>query len=197
MKKLTIAAAIVCAVAISNGASVNWSGAAAEAGPALIEDAPRNIYLVWSATAMSSLADNIKINGYGADAIGGTANNGGTIVAWHNYTVAEAATGLFADTFTRADKDGGVNGYYQILLADAANENFAVVNITDAVTGKSDSTGAGTVDYNGSWSEGFDMFIGKDGYTGTFATVGPVPEPTSGILLIIGVAGMALRRRRV
>ena len=44
----------------------------------------------------------------------------------------------------------------------------------------------------GSFSPNWDSFAGVDASTAVTA----VPEPTSGLLLLLGVAGLALRRRR-
>ena len=76
-------------------------------------------------------------------------------------------------------------------------ERFGVV-----VYNPADGTKAGTGDI-----AGFRVFnldnkstindtLPNSGYWSGWQTVGTVPEPTSGLLLIVGIAGLALRRRR-
>ena len=76
-------------------------------------------------------------------------------------------------------------------------ERFGVV-----VYNPVDGTKAGTGDI-----AGFRVFnldnkttindaLPNSGYWSGWQTVGAVPEPTSGLLLLMGVAGLALRRRR-
>ena len=45
------------------------------------------------------------------------------------------------------------------------------------------------------WVSGTADYIGSGGFDAV-EFKGPVPEPTSGLLLLIGVAGLALRRKR-
>ena len=66
--------------------------------------------------------------------------------------------------------------------------NFAVAEITDAVTSGGavfslDYVGTGAIG-SSSWTE-----VGSDEQSGA------VPEPTSGLLLLLGVAGLALKRK--
>ena len=42
----------------------------------------------------------------------------------------------------------------------------------------------------------FDPDVTEGGRAGAWTTAAPIPEPTSGLLLLLGVAGLALRRRR-
>lgn len=190
MKKIIIAGCVAVFASISYAASVNWSAATANPGPE--SAAGQYVYLAYF-SASADLATTITIAGNGADAIGGTTDNGGNIVAWHLLTGDEGDNGTFLDEFVRADSKGGVNGYYQIILADADNKKFAIGKAYNPVSGITDATGAGTVDMNGGWTTG-DDYVGMNGFTGTITT--SVPEPTSGLLLLIGVTGLALRRRR-
>lgn len=189
MKFIIAIVAVTVAVCV-NAASVNWGAAVANPGP---EPATgQYAYLAYYANE-ATLASTLSIGGNGVDAIGGKTNNGGSIVAWHLLNGDEGESGTFADEFSRADNKGGVNGYYQIILADADNTKFAVVAAEAPVTGISDSTGAGAVEYNLAWGKN-DNYIGMDGFTGTIESTS-TPEPTSGILLIFGMAGLALKRK--
>ena len=184
-----IAAAIVCAAAMSQAATVEWGSAiGAPDGDAT---AGQVAYLVYMGATQGDLATTLQISG--TDMTKWTLDNGGQVVAKHVLTEEEVPfeVSAFTDTFDRTDAKGGVNGYYQLILASTDNKTFATVAIEDAVTGIGDSTGAGEAYYNLTWSDP-NAFLGSE-YTGTISNV---PEPTSGLLLLLGVAGLALKRRR-
>ena len=180
-----IAAAIVCAAAMSQAASLNWGAGVynGSAGPDC--EAGQMAYLIYSDTAFSGVATKFNINDL-------TTDNGGTAVHQHELTSTDAHTNWkFTDAYKNADADGGVNGYYQIILLNEAGDKFAVLD-AGHITGISDSTGAGNAILSMDWSKP-ETYLGGTGYTGI---VESVPEPTSGLLLLLGVAGLALRRRR-
>ena len=189
MKKLMIAAAIVCVAAFAQAASVNWGGAVCDpADPTgnTPTDPTYKAYLLYSATEMATIATKLDKTGIGA-----AANNGGSVVATWDLT-DDAANYMFASTFEREDAKGGVNGWYQLLLVDEAGKRFGAANETFVVEKITDITSSGEIFYNYDGTRGFDVFVGDTGWSGT---VGAVPEPTSGLLLLLGVAGLALRRR--
>ena len=193
MKKMMITACAIAFAAVAQAASLNW--AAAAANPSSDGPAPaynQYVYLLYG-TSDAALATTITLSALtdvGADVIGAKANNGYSVVAAYKLNDADAENGSFYSNFTRADADGGVNGFYQVILADASNSKFAVEKFASEVTGLSDSTGAGEISFNHTWDS--ENFVGANGFTGTFA----VPEPTSGLLMLVGLAGLALRRRR-
>lgn len=193
MKKVMIAACAVAMSAVAQAASISWGAAAANVGAGGPESAAgQYAYLLYSDSAFSALATSIAIAGNGADAVGGNADNGGKIVAFHQIGEEEGENGSFLAGFNRADADGGVNGYYQIILADADNKKFAVAQVANPVTGISDTTSAGEAKFNVNWDT--DEFIGANGFNGGITS--SIPEPTSGLLLLIGMAGLALKRKR-
>lgn len=195
MKKFVMMAAIVSVTAFAQAATVSWGGAVCDpADPTgnTPAEASNMAYLLYSATEMSSIATTLDSTGIGAKA-----NNGGSVVATWDLT-EDAANFMFSSTFARGDDDGGVNGWYQMLLVDEAGKRFGAADKTFVIADISDSTSAGEVYYNLDGTEGFSVFVGDTGWSGTIGdSPVPTPEPTSGLLFILGVAGMALRRRHV
>ena len=59
------------------------------------------------------------------------------------------------------------------------------------VTGVDGMTGTVDIRFNADWGTDPGPYATQGGWT-----VAAVPEPTSGLLLILGMAGLALRRRR-
>ena len=184
MKKLLMFIAVAASACAVNAASLNWGTAVAESDGATAVSAGQVAYLVWSSSAFSGLATTVDLDA-------NTTDNGGTVVASHTLTSAEATSSWgFADVFGRSDADGGVNGYYQMLLMNPAGDKFAVLD-AGSVSGISDTTSAGNLKINLDWSSA--EFLGDSGYVGT---VTGAPEPTSGLLLLIGGSLLALRRKQ-
>ena len=141
MKKLLMFVAVIASACSVNAAALDWGTAVAEQDGETAVSAGQVAYLIWSETAFSGLASSF-------DSTAMTTDNGGTAVASHTLTSTEAGTAYgFSDTFMRSDADGGVNGYYQILLLSSDGKNFAVMD-AGSVTGISDSTGSGNIETN-------------------------------------------------
>lgn len=84
-----------------------------------------------------------------------------------------------------------INGYYGIMLVDAAGEaNKASWMYVGQISGATATSSGLTALFNADWAT--NDTLNMNGYNATVA----VPEPTSGLLLILGMAGLALRRRR-
>ena len=193
MKKLMIAATIVCAAAMSQAAVVTWGGAIA--APAYAQSGsyddfqayPATAVLIWSADAFSSVDQLAGLT------VGSDANLAGVKVAevvdTFGITQAESDAWSFAKEYSKAGS--GVDGYYAILVTDGDANTKASYYQLAQISGTSESSGATDRTINADWSGG--EFLEQGGYT---VTVGAVPEPTSGLLLLLGVAGLALKRRR-
>ena len=97
---------------------------------------------------------------------------------------------------------------YNKIIADTATSSGSAV---DFVMRATYTTADGTYDFyqaindvditglgGTALTKNFNMTQGKWDYTAntTPPGPGPIPEPTSGLLLLLGVAGLALRRRR-
>lgn len=117
------------------------------------------------------------------------AAEGQTLVGTHTLTADESANYGFQSVFERTDAAGGVNGSYLMTMFDATTPDKFWAG-SYSVSGVSDLTTAGSIE-DTSWSIGYGMTVGVTDSAG-----GGVPEPTSGLLLLVGGALLALRRKQ-
>lgn len=186
MKKLMIATAIVCAAAFAQAATVNWQigiiNGAGEGGKG------------WSDEALNSASATAQLiigTTYSDGVIGGIVGGFDTLTtkaAEEGYMFGSSTsdsmltdTDYFAQVIIK-NGDSTLTSYVGVIQAGAANEGVAepvfafnseMMNITAASGVTFDST------------------------YGTFSSAGwqSVPKPTSGILLLLGMAGLALKRK--
>ena len=171
MKKLIIAAAIVCAATISQAAAVGWSmgGATGYSTYDIFVIGEKGVTGVAQIQALVAAGGLDAVSDYAFAS--GNLNNGMASVA--------AATSPYSITW------GGQAGETHtgfIFVQDAAGE-FASYTSTANIT-MADNTTSKSFMFN---NQTANITNNK------FAVA---PEPTSGLLLLLGVAGLALRRRR-
>ena len=178
MKKLIVAAAMVCAAAFAHAATVNWgvsgvkdsSGAAPTAGWAVMA--------FYTEVGAGSDAIVSAINSKTAGSLAFDTQALTVSMKKGKYGPADATVAGISDTSKYYD-------FYFVVFnnADAASATEYVI------------ASASNVAYSG--------MDGKYTAAGDFSSLpawqaigGDVPEPTSGLLVLLGVAGLALRRRR-
>ena len=191
MKKLMIALAVVVAIASANAAAVSWAS-----GTMKLPDASgtqtssattkinASLYII-SESVYTSLLANLGTDQtgtaltmyteagkgtYGAlKASGATAKGAKTLSDGLDYASGSKVYGLLLDTYAESAEKTWVIG----------NVGMAEVETVDQVISS------------------MGLYVGNatTGTTMTWATA-PVPEPTSGLLMLLGFAGLALKRKR-
>jgi len=194
MKKIMIVLATLVVGVTANAAAINWGGYVAnENDGAQTAQAGTIFNLIYLGETdlsgtLASLTYDTKTGLLGTGTGSGfTATAGQTLVGSHTLTADEAANYAFQETFERADSAGGVNGNYLMVMFDDTTPDYYWAGQYN-VSGVSDLTTAGSIE-DTSWAIGY-------GTTQSVTTSGGVPEPTSGLLLLIGGAMLALRRKQ-
>ena len=198
MKKLIVTAVLACASAFVQAGSVNWGS-----GALLTPNADGSLsstrintsntsaltMYVWESFTQADVAytagalyDWYKGGATGDDPFGGSLTAIKTDATIGASATTVSAGGLISDT------DGVKTAYGAVLfvMEDKAGQTWYLENYGSAAT-KAGATKASALNLG--------TKIGGTG-AATSWTAANVPEPTSGLLMLLGMAGLALRRRR-
>jgi len=194
MKKLMIAAAIVCAAAVSQAATIKWGGDIAQADGTNPVGVGSVAYLIRGSTTAAAAVSTIMVNG--TDWSAWTTDTGASIVGSYTLSASEAVNNYrFVATYNITGAADA--GYYSVVVVDGqagavgltGSYNYAGQNtLVDPTSGSATDLTIGD-----GWVSGAAPWVGNGGFSAvTFAA----PEPTSGLLLLLGMAGLALKRKR-
>lgn len=171
MKKLVIIAGLALVAGLANAASVNWAvtgGTAAQVG--------YNVYLVTAIDSTWTSGADVAA----AAATLGTGTSGTIAKSGRNYMINMTTASGDAISTTSMK-----NAYLVLVQSDSAKDyTYISADLSANVFGETDSA-----------KETFGTTTAAL-LAGTSANFAAVPEPTSGLLMLLGVAGLALRRRR-
>ena len=196
MKKLMITAAIVCAAAFANAASIAWGGDIAYPDTETPVAAGSVAYLIYGTTAEMVAVTEVTVAG--SDWSSWTTDTGAKIVSSYTLDALEAETNYRFDASYNITGASDV-GYYSVVVVDG-QAGAAGLKGAYAYAGQNtlnDPTSGATVDLTvgDGWSTFTAPFIGEGGFESVSFTES-VPEPTSGLLLLLGMAGLALKRKQ-
>ena len=173
MKKMMVfIAALACAMGLQ-AAQIQWGGAiAADAAQSATLPAGTQAFLLWSDSAISQPASFDGKTG---------------LVSTYTLTGNDSDAWAFSATYDKPGAD--VNGFYAVLVQNGDKYSFFNAG---QVTGTTAASAPTDLRVNGDWSGNTALTDG--GFV--VAQGGGVPEPTSGLLLLIGGAMLALRRKQ-
>jgi hypothetical protein len=190
MKKLIIAAFAVAFAAATQAATINWGGDICLQDCTTPLTSGSTAYLVFSETAFAAPTTVTIADGGIAN---WTVNNGASVVASYSITDADIGNWNFVASYNKSGE--AINGYFGVIVVDGSAAADGLSGAYASLVSANLEATAPTA--NLLYGDGsFNNWIGENGFNSVSFTAASVPEPTSGLLMLVGLAGLALRRRR-
>ena len=190
MKKLMMAVAIVCAAVGANASTVAWgisdkldTTKFASGKLYLFEGTSIANLKTWAATQTSFTYDNVKTALGNPSLLGLDGDTKGVSTADKNVlTIVDGEAKITQLAVNSFDSGSTGNAFVYAVAISDDGKNLALVGSTKRLVIKNNTSPAAAKWTGSNFTQNY--------------TASSVPEPTSALLLLLGVAGMALRRRR-
>lgn len=185
MKKIIMAVAIVCAAAITQAASVNWTWTTSSTGAVY---APGSTTETIESATMHIFADGLQ------SSVFNTWNTKGTMAtgSLNSKTITDGLLPAASSTAEfSTEQTGAKQTFFAALITDDGD-----LFISDTKSGSESALAGGTkLTFSFKTASQKAAITGATAYSaaGWYAAA---PEPTSGLLLLLGMAGLALRRKQ-
>ena len=184
MKKLMIAAAIVCAAVVSQAANCDWSVSYIYDYSAISAPTPSYDLANNYATYFVVATDTFGVNEMKAALAESDFSWMDTLK--NQTSVSPMTGGAASNSMEGFGNEETIKGFMVIFNdSDYAKADYAYVSDAQTKTTGGEGQPAGM-----SFGE-YNSYLASN-----WTKIESVPEPTSGLLLLLGVAGLALRRRR-
>ena len=188
MRKIMIALAAVAMAAVSQAAVVQWkSGALTDGTGAAVKAANKITAYVWAIDA-ATYSTYAAMDGASLSQTIGAAFAAGELASAEasKANTYSSRGGAAADVLGTSTYSAGDTAYGLVLYVDAANDMYMANAATVTFS----------LNANASIGELATKLGGTNDNRGATAwAAAAVPEPTSGLLLLLGMAGLALKRK--
>ncbi len=190
MKRLVLTIALIGATLGASAASVTWGSGklytAANANGGFSSDgigtAATGYLFSLTASEYNGFLDDYRKNGNMSSVYSAYKNSLESATS----SAKTTSRGSVATITTEADIGSTVYGALLYLYHDdTLNKDFYIANIVSGMVASDRGLSLGSLGTN---------YLGEA--SGTATSWSPVPEPTSGLLLLLGMAGLALRRKQ-
>lgn len=185
MKKLMLALAVVIAAVAVEAASIDWK---LTASPAVrIRGSEGGIFAGEAYLVLADYTSGIE-SAIKAGTFDGLSTQG--VVGTHA-SISASTGAITGNTATSALMAEGASYSFQVLLVEKGTDG----KVTDYFLTTAQTATTSTAQTPGSAAFGPTAFSGSANGWQDVPT-SDIPEPTSGLLLLLGVAGLALKRKR-